>query len=368
MLSITSLVLNNFKNYSNSSIKLCKQVNCFVGANGAGKTNILDAIYYLSFTKSYFVPIDVNHIKHGEEYFTVKANLLHNSINESIFISYQNGKKTLNVNNNEVKKLSTHIGTIPLVIISPNDIFLLYEGSDMRRKFLDGMIAQIDKQYLNALIQYNRTIEQRNKTLQQFAEQNRYDKILIDSYDTQLISNGEYIFNTRKQFLAEFTPLFQRLYIEISQTNETVSIEYQSDLHATDYSTLLNQQRQKDFINQRTTKGIHKDDLLFKFNNYDIKKTGSQGQQKSYIIALKLAQYFLLKQNMNKTPLLLLDDIFEKLDETRLKYLLQLITGNKFGQIFITDTHLERVKHTFESLHNIELKFFSVTNGTINEL
>lgn len=368
MLSIKTLRLQQFKNYTEAKINLCPQVNCFTGPNGAGKTNVLDAIYYLSFTKSYFVATDGNHVKHGEEFFSIKADYQRNELDEQVLLAYQKGKKTLKVNNNEVKRFSEHIGTYPLVIITPNDIMLLHEGSEERRRFLDGMISQLDKVYLNDLLHYNRTLEQRNKQLRLFAEQQYFDEVLLDSYDAQLIAKGDSIYEKRKTFLADFIPVFNTFYQRISHSTEQVDINYISDVHQTSTQTLFTQYRKADLAAQRTTKGVHKDELDFILNGYPLKKYGSQGQQKSFIISLKLAQYHYLKTKTNTKPLLLLDDIFEKLDETRLQTLLQLIAQDEFGQIWITDTHLTRLKEVFNTMPNVAIKYFGVQHGTINEL
>ncbi len=368
MLRIKTLRLQQFKNYEEAEISLCPQVNCFTGPNGAGKTNVLDAVYYLSFTKSYFVAADGNHVKHGEDYFSIKATYIRNELDESVLLSYQKGKKTLKVNNNEVKKFSEHIGYYPLVIITPNDIMLLHEGSEERRRFLDGMISQLDKVYLNDLLQYNRVLEQRNKLLRLFAEQQYVDEVLLDSYDAQLIKTGNTIYHKRKAFLADFIPVFNAFYQRIAQSKEEVDILYQSDVHDTNYEVLFPSTRKTDLHAQRTTKGIHRDELEFLLNKYALKKYGSQGQQKSFIIALKLAQYHYLKNRTQTKPLLLLDDIFEKLDEQRLHTLLQLIAEDEFGQIWITDTHLHRLQEVFQTMPQVAVKYFSVEQGSIHEI
>ena len=368
MHSIKTLNLQQFKNYTSAKVNLCPQVNCFTGKNGAGKTNVLDAIYYLSFTKSYFNAQDAQNVHHNLDYFIIKADYERNEIIEQALLYYQKGKKTLKINNNEVKKFSEHIGQYPLVMITPNDIMLLHEGSEERRRFLDGMISQLDKFYLNDLLLYNRTVEQRNKQLRLFAEGMPVDYNLLDSYNALLIKHGEALFAKRSQFLQNFIPVFNQFYAQIAQSQEQVNIVYQSDLLHQNFDELLAKQTSNDLAAQRTTKGIHKDELEFTISNYPIKKFGSQGQQKSFIISLKLAQYAYLKNQTQTKPLLLLDDIFEKLDEYRLNTLLQMIAHDEFGQIFITDTHLPRLQQVFNTMQNVQVKYFTVNQGTINEL
>lgn len=368
MFCIKHIKLQHFKNYQNANLALCNQVNCFVGKNGAGKTNFLDSVYYLSFTKSYFGTLDAQNMQPNAEFFTIKATYLKNTFDEETILTYHKGKKTLTVNHNEVKKFSEHIGYFPLVIIAPNDIMLLYNASDERRKFLDGLIAQTDKVYLNDLLCYNKVLEQRNKQLKLFAEQGQVNTTLLESYNNQLTNYGKNLFAKRSTFLTAFIPLVNQFYQKIAASNEHVEVAYTSDLLNTDFSTLLVQYQQTDIAAQRTTKGIHKDDLAFSINGHVIKKFGSQGQQKSLIIALKLAQYHYLKQHTNTKPLLLLDDIFEKLDEHRLKVLLQMIVENEFGQIFITDSHLNRLQTLFNALPNVVAKYFTVNEGNVEEI
>ena len=368
MLAIKTLHLQQFKNYTSAKINLIAQVNCFVGKNGAGKTNVLDAIYYLSFTKSYFNPSDLQHVLHGENYFSITATYNRNDLVENAFLFFEKGKKVLKINNNDVKKFSDHIGHYPLVMITPNDIMLLHEGSEERRKFLDGMIAQLNKMYLNDVLLYNRVLEQRNKQLRFFAEHGHIDQTLLETYNALLIKHGNAIHQYRKQFLVEFVPVFNNFYKQIANANEEVSINYQSDLLANDFEQLLIENTQRDLAAQRTTKGIHKDELEFCINGYALKKFGSQGQQKSFIISLKLAQYHYLKNRTTVKPLLLLDDIFEKLDEQRLNTLLQMIANGEFGQILITDTHLERLQLVFNTMPEVAVKYFMVDAGKISEL
>jgi DNA replication and repair protein RecF len=370
MFSLQTIRLAHFKNYTQGSISLCPQVNCFVGNNGAGKTNLLDAIYYISFTKSFFNSNDQQHIQQNTaNYFFIEAEIDQNKLTELVRIAVQKGtKKTVNINNNEHKKLSDHIGLYPLVMIAPNDILLILDGSEERRKFLDGFIAQYDKLYLSHLLFYNRVLEQRNKQLKLFAEQQYVDNTLLQTYNEQLVEYGTFIHAKRNEFLAHYIPVFQTIYQTISNASEEVTISYESELNQLSLAELLQQNERNDLAAQRTTKGIHKDELVFSINGNLLKKFGSQGQQKSFIIALKLAQYSFLNQQMDTKPLLLLDDIFEKLDEQRLNTLLRMIASGDFGQLFITDTHLQRLQDVFSKMPQVPVKYFRIDNGSINEI
>jgi DNA replication and repair protein RecF len=359
---LAKLKLLQFKNYAQANFDFSQQVNCMFGPNGVGKTNILDAIYYLALTKSYFNLQDQQNIKHAESFFVIEGIFIQDKIDESVRINMQNGKKkSIQINNNEYSKLSEHIGHIPLTIITPNDIYLINEGSEERRKFLDGFISQLDKIYLNHLLVYNRTIDQRNKLLKNFFEFRYFDKKLLETYNQMLSSSGAYILEKREIFLTSFTPIFKKYYKTISNSNEEVEIIYETNLDLlASYLENLKISEQDDLRSLRTNIGIHKDDLVFQINNYPIKKFGSQGQQKSFIIALKLAQFDYLKQSSSKTPLLLLDDIFEKLDEQRLNTLMTMISEKNFGQIFITDTHEVRLKNVFDNMNQVDVAYFNI--------
>ncbi len=362
---LAKLKLLQFKNYNQANFDFSRQVNCIYGPNGVGKTNVLDAIYYLALTKSYFNQQDQQNIKHNETFLAVEGTFIQDKIDETIRINVQNGKKkSIQINNNEYSKLSEHIGHIPLTIITPNDIYLINEGSEERRKFLDGFISQLDKNYLNHLLVYNRTLDQRNKLLKNFFEYRYFDEQLIETYKQMLSTSGTYIFEKREAFLKSFTPIFKKYYKTISNSNEEVEIIYETNLDLrVSYLENLKASEQDDLRSLRTNIGIHKDDLVFQINNYPIKKFGSQGQQKSFIIALKLAQFDYLKQSSSKTPLLLLDDIFEKLDEQRLNTLMTMIAEKNFGQIFITDTHESRLKNVFDNMNQVDVAYFNIEKG-----
>ncbi|SNR16832.1 DNA replication/repair protein RecF [Tenacibaculum jejuense] len=343
---LQKLSLVNFKNIEAQTFNFEKKINCFVGNNGVGKTNILDAIYYLSFAKSYFNPIAGQNIRHNEDFFMVEGDYLVKERSEKIICSLKRGqKKVLKRNGKVYDRFSDHIGQFPLVIISPADRDLIIEGSETRRKFIDGVISQQDKKYLSSLIAYNKILNQRNALLKFFAANRTFDALNLKVYNEQLIQFGEEIHEKRKEFLEKFTPIFNEKYKVISNDNEQVNLSYKSQLNTTSFSDLLDLQLEKDKILQYTSAGVHKDDLTFGIGSYPIKKFGSQGQQKSYLIALKLAQFEFIKKQSELTPILLLDDIFDKLDENRVSQIVNLVNDDEFGQIFITDTHSERTEN-----------------------
>lgn len=364
-LHLQSLRLYNFKNYAAARFEFSPQINCFVGLNGSGKTNVLDAIYYLCFTKSYFQLQDQLNILHNESEMSLSGLFVKNSSEENIQLIIQKGsKKKLKINNTLYNKLSEHIGSYPLVIIAPNDIYLIHEGSEERRKFMDSFISQFDKEYLFQLIQYNKALEQRNALLKSFFEQNYFDNSLLAIYDDKLVESGTYIFSKRKEFLAQFEPLFLHFYKLISREAEVIGLKYESQLHEKPIKELLQENIHLDKAGQRTGKGIHKDDFIFEINNYPLKKMGSQGQQKSFIIALKLAQYDYLKNQTGTKPLLLLDDIFEKLDNNRLQIILNMIAQDNFGQIFISDTDKQRLENMLQGLQT-SIQYFEINKGLV---
>lgn len=350
---LQKLSLINFKNIESQSFDFQEKINCFVGQNGVGKTNVLDAIYYLSFAKSYFNAVALQNIRHGEGFFMVEGDYYLNDRNEKIICSLKRGqKKVLKRNGKSYEKFSEHIGQLPLVIISPADRDLVTEGSDTRRKFMDGVISQQNKSYLKDLISYNKVLSQRNALLKYFAANRTFDALNLNVYDEQLSEYGARIYEVRKLFLAEFIPIFNEKYQVISGNKEIVNLKYKSQLHDFSMQALLKKSLEKDKIIQYTTSGIHKDDLSFEIDNYAIKKFGSQGQQKSYLIALKLAQFEFIKQQSKVTPILLLDDIFDKLDESRVSQIIALVSKDTFGQIFITDTHAERTENILKQSNN----------------
>lgn len=349
---LKSLALLNYKNFDSKSFEFNHTINCLVGNNGVGKTNVLDAIYHLSFGKSYFNPVASQNIKYDEEFFVINGEYDKDEKTENIVVSLKKGqKKIIKRNSKAYDKFSDHIGFLPLVIISPADRDLIIEGSDTRRKFIDSVISQSDKSYLNNLINYNKILSQRNSLLKYFAANHTYNNDTVDVYNQQLQQYGTHIFEKRKQFLESFIPLFKARYKAISNNNEEVNLNYKSDLFEDSLEQLLKKTINKDKALQYTSVGVHKDDLEFNIGDYPIKKFGSQGQQKSFLIALKLAQFDSIKAISGDNPILLLDDIFDKLDETRVAQIIKLVNDENFGQIFISDTHAERTENAVKQVH-----------------
>lgn len=346
------LTLLNYKNITSLSFDFDPKINCFVGKNGVGKTNILDAIYHLAYGKSYFNPLATQNIKHNEDFFLIDAVFDKDKKEEKIACSLKRGqKKTIKRNNKVYEKLSEYIGFIPLVIISPSDTDLIIEGSETRRKFIDSVISTLDNTYLNELIHYQKLIAQRNALLKYFALNQTFDADNLAVYEDQLEPLGKKIFEKRKQFLDQFIPIFQKYYAIISDEAEIVQLVYQSQLFDSDLASLFKQNLNKDRALQYTSSGIHKDDLSFEIEGYPIKKFGSQGQQKSFLIALKLAQFEFIKQQSGQLPILLFDDIFDKLDESRVQKIVTMVNDAVFGQIFISDTHVKRTETIVKSTH-----------------
>ncbi len=357
---LQKISLVNFKNIKTQTFDFQKKINCFVGNNGIGKTNVLDAIYYLSFAKSYFNSVAGQNIRHGQDFFMIEGDYLLGDRNEKILCSLKRGqKKMLKRNGKAYEKFSEHIGQLPLVIVSPADRDLIVEGSETRRKFIDGVISQQDKKYLQGLISYNKIISQRNALLKYFAANRTFDALNLKVYDEQLVEYGNVIYKKRKDFLEEFVPIFNEKHQIISGAKEEVNLRYKSQLHDTSLIDLFAESLVKDRMLQYTSSGIHKDDLSFEIGEYPIKKFGSQGQQKSYLIALKLAQFEFIKKQSNVTPILLLDDIFDKLDENRVTQIVDLVNNDTFGQIFITDTHFDRTESVIKK-SNQEYQIFKL--------
>lgn len=364
---ISKLTALNFKNYEQIELEFSAQINCFVGNNGEGKTNVLDAIYYLSFCKSFFNAADSDNIKFNADFFVLEAEYQRLSETEKLYCGIKKGKKkSFKRNKKEYARLSQHIGLFPLVMVSPADSDLIHSGSDLRRKFIDGVIAQFDKEYLNQLLNYKKIMEQRNAYLKSAAENHSFDASFIEVYDVQLSSFGDSIHQKRLDFITNFTTTFNQYYHLISNGKEPVELKYISSLNNLPMLEALQQVQTKDRAATYTTVGIHKDDLEFLLNGQTLKKFGSQGQQKSYLLALKLAQYDFMKHKTNIDPILLLDDIFDKLDDNRVAALMKLVHENNFGQIFITDTHQERIAHILAPL-NASYSLFSVQNQQITQ-
>ncbi|WP_136480101.1 DNA replication/repair protein RecF [Cognatitamlana onchidii] len=349
---LKSLSLLNYKNFDSKSFIFNEKINCIVGNNGIGKTNVLDAIYHLSFGKSYFNPVATQNIKHGEDFFVINGDYDKADKIEKVAISLKRGqKKLIKRNGKTYEKFSDHIGFLPLVIISPADRDLIIEGSTTRRKFIDSVISQSDKTYLKALINYNKVLAQRNALLKYFALNHTFNQDTLDVYDSQLTEYGTVIFEKRDAFLKTFIPIFKSRYNAISNDNEIVDLVYNSDLFEDHLNNLLKSSINKDKALQYTSTGIHKDDLSFNIETHPIKKFGSQGQQKSFLIALKLAQFDFIKKQSGVNPILLLDDIFDKLDEHRVAQIIKLVDNENFGQLFISDTHGERTEDAVKQVH-----------------
>ncbi|PKQ44746.1 DNA replication/repair protein RecF [Confluentibacter flavum] len=349
---LKSLSLLNYKNFDSKSFVFNDKINCIVGNNGIGKTNVLDAIYHLSFGKSYFNPVATQNIKHDEDFFVINGDYHKNDNTEKIVVSLKRGQKKVIKRNGKIyDKFSDHIGLLPLVIISPTDRDLIIEGSDTRRKFIDSVISQSDKNYLSDLIKYTKVLAQRNALLKYFALNHTFNADTIDIYNNQLTDYGTRIFEKRAAFLKAFIPVFKSRYKVISNDKEFVELVYESDLFDNDLNTLLQNNINKDKALQYTNVGIHKDDLSFNIKEHPIKKFGSQGQQKSFLIALKLAQFDFIKAQSGVNPILLLDDIFDKLDENRVAQIIKLVNDEHFGQLFISDTHAERTEDVIKQVH-----------------
>lgn len=355
---LKTILLRNFKNFEELKLEFSPKLNAFVGPNGIGKTNILDAVHYLALAKSYLNYSDTQNIKFGEKFLSLQGSFKKEDEESVIFCGVQKDKpKILKKNGKTYSRIADHIGQFPLVMISPYDSDLIKDGSAVRRRFIDNIISQSNKEYLQKLIRYNRVLQQRNTLLKYFFQNQTFDKVSLEIYNQDIINLGNFIFEKRNELLKQFQPIFQQYYQTISKGNETVSIVYQSQIHEKKLEDLLAENLNKDRIAQHSTQGIHKDDFDLNIENYPIKKFGSQGQQKSYLIALKLAQFELIKKNLNITPLLLLDDIFDKLDESRVEQLISLVNDEHFGQIFISDTHPERTE-TIVTKINSESKIF----------
>jgi DNA replication and repair protein RecF len=365
---LQQLRLTDFKNCQEAKLEFSAKINCFLGRNGAGKTNLLDAIYYLSFCKSYFNNIDQQNIRHEAPYFSLHADYQRNGdIDQVACVQKRNQKKSFRFNKKEYDRLADHIGKIPLVMISPYDRDLINEGSESRRRFLDGMISQFDPIYLDALLKYNKSLLQRNVLIRQIADNTAIDMDLLSLWNEQLVKSGSLIFEKRQAFITDFLPIFFTYYDFVSGQHENVDITYESGLQSVGFLKGLEQSFERDRILRYTTFGIHKDDLSFQIHGFPLKKFGSQGQQKSFVIALKLAQFAYTHQKIGYLPILLLDDIFDKLDEFRVAQIIQLVGQESFGQVFISDTQPQRIRMLFESAP-IDHRLFSVSEGFVELL
>jgi DNA replication and repair protein RecF len=359
LLRLHSISLTQFKNYSNRSFQFNERVIGIYGNNGVGKTNLLDAIYYLCFTKSYLTR-DVLNIQNGQQGFRIDGEFeLNEKKEKAVCILRETGKKEFSINDDAYEKFSEHIGRYPCVIIAPDDIRIIANGSEERRRFLDALLSQLDKLYLQHLINYTKILAQRNSLLKSFYETGNRDLPLLDVLDEQLLKPGEYIFEKRKQFLVSFLPAVTKLYNEIAKQEEETELHYASELNQCSFTELLPLNRQRDMAAQRTTGGIHKDDLVFNLSGQLFRNIASQGQRKSLLFALKIAEMNVLRGNKGFAPLLLLDDVFEKLDEDRIANLLRRVCVENDGQVFITDTNEERLLQHLKEL-NISFEVLSL--------
>ena len=358
---LKKLLLINFKNIIQSEISLSDGINCFVGDNGAGKTNILDAIYYLSMSKSAFTMTDGQSVSHGEDFFVAEGSYLSDEGRaELLNCSFsRRGGKVLKRNGKEYERLADHVGNFPVVIVSPRDSDLITDAADERRRYLNSFISQIDKVYLKSIMRYNTVLAERNTFLKRSS-----DEQMLQIYDMQLDEHGRRVYEMRRKIVEQMSPLVVEYYRELSEDREQVEITYRSELEQMSLMDILQRNRERDLVNQFTTSGVHRDDLIFKIGGYPLRKYGSQGQQKSFLIALKLAQYRLLAESTGEKPILLLDDLFDKLDMRRVEHLLELVSGEGFGQICITDCNKVRLETTL-SRAAADYALFTVEGGDI---
>ncbi len=362
---IKKLSIINFKNYSEAAIDFDEGVNAFVGGNGEGKTNLLDAIHYLSLCKSYFNTIDGQNIKQNEDFFILQGSFELDKLEENISCGLKRGqKKIFKRNQIEYERLAGHIGLLPVVMISPTDTNLITGGSEERRKFPDSIISQFNSSFLEDLITYSRVLIQRNTYLKKSVQTRSFDLDSLEIWNELLVSTGIRIHAARQLFINGLIPIFRYYYNFISGERETVDIQYESHLNEGDFKTLLADSIDRDRILQYTSVGPHKDDLIFIINGFPVKRFASQGQQKSFLIALKLAHFDFVSNQKKLKPILLLDDIFDKLDDDRVGNLMELVSKDNFGQIFITDTHPERLLSIFENM-GVAIRTFPVREGEI---
>jgi DNA replication and repair protein RecF len=362
---LQSISLLSFKNITEAGVHFSPRINCFVGNNGEGKTNLLDAIHYLCLCKSYFNPVDTQNIQHQKEFAFIQGIFsLDDHTDEIICSIHHNHNKIFKRNKKEYEKLSQHIGLFPVVMISPEDSALIIEGSDERRKFLNSVISQYNKEYLDDMIQYNKLLAQRNKLLKDFSSNRRFDEDMLEVYDCQMVPLAGRIHRNRIIFTEKMIPIFRKYYHQIASSAEEVDLKYQSQLNDHEFGWLMKNSREKDRFMQFTTQGIHKDDLILSLNGYPLKKTGSQGQQKTFLVTLKLAQFDFIKEMNNVRPVLLLDDVFDKFDELRVRQIIKIVSDEHFGQIFITHTDEVKMQSILQEM-NTDYKLFKVQNGNI---
>lgn len=362
---LTELSIINYKNIAQSELSLSPKINCFIGNNGMGKTNLLDAVYYLSFCKSYTNPIDSQIIKHNTDFCMLQGKyVFEDTSKEEIYSGIRRRqKKQFKRNKKEYERLSDHIGLIPLVMISPEDSELITGVSEGRRRFMDIAISQFNKEYLRALVRYNKALQQRNALLKMEVE--FIDTTLLELWEEQMVEDGVFIHKKRTEFIERLTPIFNDYYTRISCSAETVSFDYVSQLNEGDFKSKLKSNRQRDIAIGHTATGIHRDELEMLLEGFPIKKVGSQGQNKTFFVSLKLAQFKYLLDTGNTTPILVLDDIFDRLDSRRVEEIVKLVSEPEFGQIFLSDTNSKSLDRILERLNN-DSHIYSVIDGEIN--
>lgn len=365
---LSSISLKNYKNHAQQVFQLHPKINLIVGLNGVGKTNLLDAIYYSGIGKSYFSSSDRHIIMKGEGFMRIESLYIDDNgdKNKVTIVSANDKKKAISLDGKKYKRISDHIGKYPCVMISPTDVQELLDTSEARRRFLDQSIVQYDRTYLRHLQEYNRLLKQRNSLLKQFAESKSWNDILLLSITEKMMMPAEYIHNSRKDFVGSITPLFSETYSIISEERECAAIRYESSLAELPLLQSMKNSLEKDKILQRTTQGIHKDNIRFLMNDDDLKIYASQGQLKSFVMALKLSQYQIIQNAHNNSPILLLDDIFDKLDQSRVKHILDILIHQDYGQVFISDTNLYRVENILQILETNYHKFVIDNAESIN--
>ena len=359
---LKKLSLLNFKNIAQTDLVPGEGINCFTGDNGAGKTNVMDAVYILSMSKSAAGMTDGQCVRHGENFYVVEGEYISSDERrEQIVCSFMRGSgKTLKRNGKNYDRLSDHIGLIPIVIVVPSDTMLISDAADERRRYLNSFISQFDRPYLEALMRYNSVLAERNKFLKISS-----DEAMLEVYDAQLVSHGEAIHARRAEIVERLQPVVAEYYKALSPEGETIDLRYRSELNEASFAEVLKRSRQKDVVNEFTTSGIHRDDIVFTIGGMPLRRFGSQGQQKSFLIALKLAQYTLISEIRGERPILLLDDVCDKLDEHRVERLVRLVSGEKFGQIFITDCNEQRLRSLLDRA-GCEYCHFGVKEGEVN--
>ena len=363
---LQQIKLTNFRNYEFQSVDFSERLNLISGLNGMGKTNLLDAIYYLCMGKSHFQSTDRNVVRKGELFFRLEGHFLLEKPEKIVAKVVPCDQKTIERNDTPYPRLSDHVGLLPVVFLAPDDTALALEGSEERRRFMDNTLCQLDQAYLDALVTYNKLLDKRNALLRQFGEQGGFNLLLIETYNSQLEAPTNYIFEKRNWFIGQFQPAFNQFYSAICDKSEPVDCSYRSQLENGKFETLLEKSLEKDRVLLRTSVGIHKDDLIFQLKNLPLKRFASQGQLKSFVLAMKLAQYEMLRQHKQKLPLLLLDDLFDKLDDHRASQLIELLVKGDFGQVFITDTHPKRAEEMARSFSGAYKKLV-IENGALAE-